>query len=113
MRHIGPGDAVHTRQARQRRCRKFRKARVVAARYAFANLLELRFDEVKVVQQPFGRRRDVAPALRNQRDVVEGAAKRCKVLVDPGKEGRRITARIATLHDLRACKAVAVLLETL
>jgi hypothetical protein len=112
--HIGPGDAVHARQAGQRGIGQLGQARVVAARHAFADLLQLGLDQVEVVEQPFGRGRDIAPALRDQRDVVEGAAQRGQVLVDARKEGRA-GARLASVFLDRLCtgQAAPVLLEAL
>ena len=50
MRHVGPGNAIDTRQAGQRLRRQLGQPRVVAAWNAFANLLELRLDQMKVVE---------------------------------------------------------------
>ena len=48
--HIGPGDAINARQTFQRCARELGQARVVAARHAFADLLQLLFDQVKIIQ---------------------------------------------------------------
>ncbi|MCY1519163.1 hypothetical protein D9M68_539080 [compost metagenome] len=114
VRHIGPRNAVHARQPRQRRRDELGQACVVAARHAVMDLLELRLDEVEVVEQPFGCRRHIAPAQRDQRDVVEGGAQRLEVLVDTRKEGRAFArAVVFVFHHLGTGQAVAVLFETL
>ena len=56
VRHIGPGDAVNTRQALQWRCRELRQAGVVAARHTLTDLLQLSLDQWKIVKQPLGGR---------------------------------------------------------
>ena len=111
VRHVGPGDAVDARQPGQRLRDQLGQSLVVAARHAGANLLELRLDQVEVVEQPFGRRRHVAPAARGQGDVVECVAQRVEVGVDTRKEGRLRGVALVAMHRLRPRQAAAMLLE--
>jgi hypothetical protein len=114
VRHVGPGNAVHARQARQRRRGELGQARVVAARHAVVDLLELRLDQVEVVEQPFGSRRHVPPAERDERDVVEGFAQRGEVLVHAREEGRAfVPVAVVFFHHLRPREAAPVLFEAL
>jgi hypothetical protein len=62
--HIGPGDAVDARQPLQRPVGQLGQVGVVAVRHAVLDLLQLRLDQVEVVEQPFGRGRDVVAAER-------------------------------------------------
>ena len=111
MGHISPGYAVNARQARQRRRGKLGKAGVITAWYAFTDLLQLRFDEVKVVQQPFGSRRDVLPAVRRHRHIVIGVAQGSKILVHARKKGGATPRMFVPLDGLGLGQAAAVLFK--
>ena len=91
VRHVGPSNAIDARQALQRRPRQFGQAGVIAARHALADLLQLGFDQRKVVQQPLGGRRGVMTAQRGQRNVIVGLAQRGQIFLDAGKK-RRVVA---------------------
>ncbi len=54
MRDERPGNAEHPRIAGERPVGEFRQLAVVTGRQVVANLADLFFDEVIVVQQPFG-----------------------------------------------------------
>ena len=111
MGHVGPGDAIDARQARQGSRRQFRQLGVIAARHPFADLLQLRFDQVEVVQQPLGRRCHVMAAAGRQCDLVISLAQRLQVGFDP-REKRTAFADCPVLDHLRQCEAAAVFLET-
>ena len=113
VRHVSPGNAVHTRQSTQRQHGQLGQPGVKTARHAFADLLQLRFDQREVVQQPFGRRCGVVAAVRGQRDVVIGKTQRRQVFFDAWKEGG-VAQRLGIGFDnLRPRQAAAVLFKTL
>ena len=62
VRDEGPGEAEHARIAGERPVGELGQLAVVARRQVVADLADLLFDEVVVVEQPFGGRRD-GPAL--------------------------------------------------
>ena len=91
--HEGPGHAIDPRQAGQRLVLQHRQGAKVASRQALVDLLELRFDQVEVVEQPFGRRADVVAGGRLHRDVAVRLAQGADVALQAGKEGRRTPGR--------------------
>ena len=54
-----PSHAIYTRQSGKWLVEQHRQSAKIAARQSFVDFLELRFDQVKVVQQPFSRWADV------------------------------------------------------
>ncbi|MFI5020967.1 MAG: hypothetical protein ACHQRJ_04855 [Alphaproteobacteria bacterium] len=58
MRDEGPGEAEHARIAFQRPFRDLGKLAVEAGRKIVLDLADLLVDDVIIVDQPFGRRRD-------------------------------------------------------
>ena len=56
--HIGPGDAEYLRMSGERSGRDFGQLTVITRRKIGGGLPHLFFDEIIVVDQPFGRRRD-------------------------------------------------------
>ena len=72
--HKGPGHAVNARQAHQGRVLQHRQAGVIARRQAFVNFSELVFDQVKVVQQPFGGRAELLAVVGLSGDVAKRGA---------------------------------------
>ena len=89
MRHVSPGDGVDPWQPHQRAAGQHRQAAEIAPRQAVVHLARLRDHEVDVVQQPFTRRADVAPALLLLRDEAVGLVQHHDVLAQPRKERRR------------------------
>ena len=69
---IGPGDAQHPRIARERSLGELRQLLIVAGRQILADLADLHFHDVVVVDKPLGGRRDRTPAPDriDQRPVV-------------------------------------------
>ena len=93
MGHEGPGHTVDARQAGQRLVQQHRQRTKVAARQPGVDLRELGLDQVKVVQQPFGRRTDVVPRAGLQPDVVVCFAQGNEVALDARKEVGRAPGR--------------------
>jgi len=58
MRNEGPGETEHARIAFQRPVRELGKLAVEAGRKIVLDLADLFVDDVKIVDQPLGRRRD-------------------------------------------------------
>ena len=113
MRNISPGDAVHPGQTDQRLVGQFRQLSVVAARNAFLDLLELCFNQVKIVQQPVGRRCDVLAALREGGNVVVGLAQRCNIVLNAREKRQAFAPALAGAHGLRLSQAASMLLKAL
>ena len=111
MGHVSPGDAVDAWQAFQRRRCQLGQARVITPRHTFADLLQLGFDEVKVVEQPFGGRCYVVAAARGQRHIVIGLAQRDQVFLDTWKKGSAAPRRAVGLHRLGLGQTAAMLFE--
>ena len=94
VRHERPRHAVDTRQSRQRLILQYRQCPKIAARQSVVNFLELRLDEVKVVQQPFGCRADVVPGSCLYADVVVRQAQGLDIASQPREEGGGEVGRI-------------------
>ena len=77
------------------------------------NLLKLRFNQMKIVQQPLCSRRDVLPTLRDGRHIVIRLAQ-CRNVLLHAREKRRPTCMSRTVaQGLRCSQAAPVLLKTL
>ena len=107
----GPGDAVDARQADQRLVLEDREVAKVAARQPVPDLARLRFDQVEVVEQPFGGRADLVARRRVAGDVVLRLAQDADVLAQAREEGAR-TLRCER-RRVRLCEAAAVLRKAL
>ena len=57
----GPSDAVDTRQPRERFVQQYRQCAEIAARKTLVDFADLRFDQMKIVNQPFCGGADVVP----------------------------------------------------
>ena len=95
VRDEGPGDAVDARQADQRLVLQHRQIAEIAARQAVGDLAQLRFDQMEVVEQPFGRRAHVVAGLGLPADVVVRLAQDADVVAQARKEGGRSRGRKA------------------
>jgi hypothetical protein len=111
VRHEGPGHAIDARQAGQRLFQQHRQGTKVAVRQALVNFLELRFDQVKVVEQPFGRRADVIAGRRLGSDVAVRLTQRADVASQAREKGRR--ARGGARRAVGFSEAAAVLCKAL
>ena len=111
MRHKSPGNTVDPRQARQRRVKQQRKAAKVAARQPVVNLLELSLDKVEIVQQPFGRRRNVIAGAGLLSDVAVGFAQYPDVVAQAWKKTRAMPSR--ALRAMGFAQTAPMLGETL
>ena len=106
-----PRHAVHARQARERFVQEHGQRAKVAARQALVDLLELRFDQVEVVEQPLGRRADVVARRGLCAYVAVRFAQRADVAAQARKEG--CLARQRPFGTVRLAEAAAVLRKTL
>ena len=113
MRNIGPGDAINPRQPLQRFVGKLWQVRVIATWHAVMDLLKLRFDQVKIIQQPFGGRGDVLPLVRCARNVVVGLPQRIDIFLDAWRERVSLSPARSLFDGLRCGKTAAVLLKAL
>ena len=78
VRDKGPRHAEHPRVSRERTVEQFRQLPVIAGRQSRADLTNLALDEVIVIDQPFGRRRDGAALIdRFGRSCDRRGAERC------------------------------------
>ena len=68
----GPGQAEHPRISGERSVGQLRQLPIVAGRQGGADFANLPFDEVIVVDQPFGRRRDGAALIDRAGDHAVG-----------------------------------------
>jgi hypothetical protein len=111
MRDESPGDAEDPRIAGERSVGQLRQLPVIAGRQIVADLADLLLDEVIVVEQPLGGRRD-RPALPDRAgDGAIGVEQDRFVLLHP--HGERPPAPRARGDRLRRCEALGMLLETL
>ena len=113
MRHIGPDDAIDTRQAFELLVCQFGQVGVVAAWNAVMNLLKLRLYQVKVVEQPLCGRRDVLATVRDGGHVVVRLAQRRNVFLHPREERRPTHMEGLFTHRLRCSQTAPVLFKAL
>ena len=106
-----PGDAVDSRQADQRLVFQHRQVAEVAPRQAVLDLARLRFDQMKVVEQPLGRGADLVARRRVAGDVALRLAQDADVLAQAREECARALAR--ERRGMRFGEAAAVLREAL
>ena len=86
--HKGPGHAINTGQTGQWLVNQHRQVAEITPRQTVADFFELRFDEVKVVQQPFGRRTHIVASDGLSADVVVRLTQHADVVAQAGKESR-------------------------
>ena len=111
VRDEGPGDAVDARQAREWLVEQHGQGPEVAARQALLDFLQLRLDQMKVVEQPLGRRADVVPGALLVGDVAVCFAQRADVAAQTRHEGAR--RRCSPRGAVGVTEAAAVLGKTL
>ena len=113
MRNVSPGNAVNARQPLQGHVSQFGQTGVVPPRHSFANLLQLRFYQREIVEQPLRRWRGVVTTEGRQRNVIERIAQCAQVFLDTRKKRRPVVGLGVGLNDLRLRQAKAVLFKTL
>ena len=106
-----PGHAVNARQTRQMGIDQHRQVTKVAAGEPVVDLLQLRVQQMKVVQQPFACRRDAISGSRRARQIAVGLAQNLHVLMQTWKE--RGVGAGADARVVRLCQAGGVLPEAL
>jgi hypothetical protein len=107
----GPRHAEHPREAVERSGGQLRQLPVVAGRQIVANLADLLFDQVVVVEQPLGGRGDCATLADRFRDgAIRFAQSRLVVLQS---SGQRSPGRRPRGDGLGRRKALGMLLEAL
>ena len=111
VRDERPGDAVDARQPDQRLVLQHRQVAEVPPRQAVVDFAQLRFDQVKVVEQPLGRRADVVAGGRLLADVAMRFAQDPDVVAQARKERGRTGSREA--GGVRFAEAASVLREAL
>ncbi|MNK88933.1 hypothetical protein D3C87_1089220 [compost metagenome] len=104
-----PGNAKYARITSKRSAAQFRQLAIVARRQGVANLTDLRFDEVVVVEQPLCGGHHAAPLLQFGRTGPVGAQQDRGIVLeaalqrrDPGRPGG---------HGLRGRQALCMLLQ--
>ena len=112
VRDEGPGEAEDARIAGERPVGELRQLAVVAGRQVVADLADLLLDEVVVVEQPLGGRRDGAPFADRVGDGAIGGEQHARVVAEarPRASGRAIGPRGDALGR---GQALGVLLEPL
>ena len=106
VRHKGPGHAVNARQAHQRLIAQHGQIQKEATRQAVVYFLDLRFNQMKVVKQPFRRRADVVTRGGLAADVAVRLAQRHHVVVQLRKKHHRLRAADGRVVRLRQAAAV-------
>jgi hypothetical protein len=107
----GPRHAEHPREARERSGGELRQLPVVAGRQIVANFADLLFDEVVVVEQPLGGRRDCATLADRLRDGAIRFEQNRLVVLQPRGEGA--PGRRPRGDGLGRRKTLGMLLEAL
>ena len=111
MRDEGPGQSEHARIALERPVRQLRQLAIEAARKIVADLANLLLDDVKVVDQPLGRRGDGAFLADGLADGAIGGEQHPAVVPQPC---RQRTAGSRPRRDaLGRREALGMLLEAL
>ena len=105
----GPGQAEHPRISRERPVGELRQLPIIAGRQGGADFANLPFDEVVVVDQPFGRRRDGAALVDRSGDRAVGVEQYGSVVGEP--VGQRMTPGRLRRDRLRDREASRVLLQ--
>ena len=111
MRDKGPRHAEHPRIAGERSGGQLRQLPVVAGRQIVANLADLLLDEVVVVEQPLGGRRDCATLADRFRDGAIRLEQNRLVVLQPC--GKAAPGRRRRGDGLCRRKALGMLLEAL
>ena len=111
MRHESPRHTVDARQSGQRFVLQDRQAAEVVARQPFVDRLELRLDQMEIVQQPLGSRADVVPCAGLQADVGMRFTQDPHIAGQPWVKRRSPSAGSGAAMGL--AQAAAVLCKTL
>ena len=94
VRDISPGDPEHARQAGQRSLRQFRQLPVEIRRQIITNLAYLLFDDVIVIDQPLGRRRDRPVQIKRPGRFRIDSRQRLGVFIESDQQLARARAAI-------------------
>ena len=111
MRDVSPRDAENARVPFQRSVGELGQLPVISARQVVANLANLLFDDVKIVDQPLRRRRDRA-LLANGAGNVAIRLEQCPPVVAHARRNRPAAPRVAG-DALRDGERLAVLFKPL
>ena len=86
MRDIGPGDVENARQVGEWATSEFGQLAVEIRREIFTDLADLFFDDVVVVDQPFGGRTDWPVKFNRFGRLAIGAFKRIPVIIQSNQQ---------------------------
>jgi hypothetical protein len=106
MRDEGPGETEDAGVAGERAVGELRQLSVIAGRQVGADLADLLLDDVEVVDQPFGRRRDLGALVDRFRDRAVGLEQRAAVVGEAPRQ--RLAVGRRRRHGLRVREAVGV-----
>ena len=111
MRDVGPRDPEHARIAFQRTLGQLGQLPIEPARQVVADFANLLFDDVKIIDQPFGRRRDRALLADCPRDIPIGVKQYSPIVAHARRH--RASASRPIGDALRNRQRLAMLLEPL
>ncbi len=111
MRDKGPGKAKHPGIAREWPLAELGQLAIVAGRQVIADLADLRFHQVVVVQQPFGRGHHGPAALQFRRAGPVGREQYVGIVIEAAAQ--RAHARRLRRDRLGRGKALRMLLQPL
>ena len=97
--------------ARERAGDEFRQLAIVAGRQIRADLTDLSFHQMKIVDQPLSRRRDLAPGVDSLHDRLIGRKESRGIVCEPG--GQRQAAGRTGCYGLSNRKTLRMRLEAL
>ena len=86
MRDQFQGDAINARKAGGRAARQTRQLAAIGGRQQAPDRADLLFDQVEIVQQPFGGRLDAAVLIGGRRHEIVGLDQHPLVLVEPRQQ---------------------------
>ncbi len=110
MRDVGPRDPEHARISFQRTLGELGELTVESARQVVANFANLLFDDVKIIDQPFRRRRDRTLLADRARDTPIGLEQHASVVAHPRRH--RPAAPRAVRDALRDRQRLAMLFQS-
>jgi hypothetical protein len=111
MRHEGPGQSEHAGVSLERPVHQLRQLAIEAGREVGADLANLFLDDVKVVDQPLGRRGDGAFLTDRLADGAVGGEQHAPVVAQALRE--RPAGCRSFRHTLRRRQGLGMLLEAL
>ena len=112
VRDIGPSQTQHPRIARKGAVDQFRQMSVIADRQIVFDLAQLLFDNVKVVQQPFGGGRDRLTGVQSLCTRPIGGKQGSGVVLDPADQTGH-SHRAPPRHSLSGGQGQGMMLQTL